>query len=895
MDVKIISWNSHSLRNKYTELTELIDRLSIDVVLICESWLTCDDKFDIPGFTSYRSDRFRGGVAIFIRSSIPHFGFTKTNFDFAESCTVSIFVDNIAVKLSSIYCSPSATRIQSKAFFQKVLSQTGSHIIAGDFNCKHNEWNNPVNDRKGSDLLNLLNDSNFRIFKPDQPTLYPYKGDPSIVDFMVAKSFNSLSQVTVLNELSSDHLPLLFAITGSTPRHISDSVNLSKVNWPKFIKLVDSDCQQLLSTNLISEDSVDSMVNSISTSILNALKCTTPRKKEFLLRYKYSHTVNLLIKTRNSYRNLYKRSRDVAFKSSMNVLNRMIRQQVMIEKKAAFEDKLKSLTFRDNSLFKFAKSLKRKNHSFPPITDISGTYFSDKDKADAIARSFQTSFSAVNNSRSKYDKIVTNSIQSIPSLSQGEAELIQEEEIKFVLQSLNPHKAPGHDKIPNCALKALSNSPHFVLMCSNIFNSCLRLSYFPKNWKIAKITPIPKVKSKICTADDFRPISLLSCLGKCFEKIILKRLNEFESENNIFIRQQCGFRSQLSTVHQILRISEKISFGFNENKSTGMALLDLRKAFDSVWHDGLLHKLINNNYPTYLIKILQSYLQQRSAYVTCQSAHSFIFDVLSGVPQGSLIAPHLFNLFLNDIPIPTKGDLCLYADDTAYFVQYPWKNLKSIKSDLIKTVGNLQTYFHDWKIKLNKAKTEFIIFSKSTKMLQNLINDPVIFNGQTFNWKDTVKYLGVILDRKLTFKQHVEHAVNKASAASFSSLYCILNRKSCASIDCKLRIYKSHIRPILTYACPVFANAAHCHLNKLQLFENKLLRMIQNIHWNDFKSTEVIHDSANIPLISKFMSRLTANFYSKVVHLQNNLFSNLGQYNQDSLSFRVKHKLPKPM
>jgi hypothetical protein len=326
-----------------------------------------------------------------------------------------------------------------------------------------------------------------------------------------------------------------------------------------------------------------------------------------------------------------------------------------------------------------------------------------------------------------------------------------------------------------------------------------------------------------------------------------------------------------------------------------MVLLDLRKAFDSVWHDGLLHKLIQFKYPTYLIKLIQSYLSDRTAYVSCLSAHSYVFDVTSGVPQGSLIAPHLFNLFLNDIPIPRKGQLSLYADDTAYFFQSNWKNLKAIKSELSKAVTNLQSYFHDWKIKLNETKTEFIVFSKSSKMIEKLKRDSICFNSHTFTWSESVKYLGIVLDKKLCFKQHIDYSIKNASAASFSSLYCLLSRNSTASIDSKLRIYKSCIRPILTYGCPIFANAAACHLKKLQLFQSKILRMIHDIHWHDFKSVKVIHELSNMPLLANFISRLTSNFYTKVVHHSNDLLSSLGQYDYDNLSFRAKHKLPKPV
>ena len=324
-----------------------------------------------------------------------------------------------------------------------------------------------------------------------------------------------------------------------------------------------------------------------------------------------------------------------------------------------------------------------------------------------------------------------------------------------------------------------------------------------------------------------------------------------------------------------------------------MVLLDLRKAFDSVWHDGLIHKLIQNKYPMYLVKLIQSYLSGRTAFVSMLSAHSSHFDVLSGVPQGSLIAPHLFNLFINDIPLPGKGDLSLFADDTAFYVQVPWKNLKSAKKVLNEALISLQNFFNDWKIFLNEGKTEFIMYSKSTKMLQRTRADTISFNNKSFTWKPCVKYLGINLDSKLLFKDHIEYSIKKASSVCFSSLYCLLNRKSAVPVDSKLRIYKSCIRPILTYACPVFSNTANCHMNKLQLFQNKVLSMILNVNWSDFVSTCELHDSTNVPIILDFIYRLTDNFYTKVTHHPNNLLSSLGQYDKDSLSFRVKHKLPK--
>ena len=131
-------------------------------------------------------------------------------------------------------------------------------------------------------------------------------------------------------------------------------------------------------------------------------------------------------------------------------------------------------------------------------------------------------------------------------------------------------------------------------------------------------------------------------------------------------------------------------------------------------------------------------------------------------------------------------------------------------------------------------------------MIKATKNDIINFDNHTYNWSPVVRYLGIHLDSKLLFKYHIEKSINKAQGICFSSLYCLLNRKSPVSLDSKLRIYKACIRPILTYGCPVFANTAKCHMNKLQLFQNKLLGMILNFKWSDFKSVEEIHALSKI-------------------------------------------------
>ena len=173
-----------------------------------------------------------------------------------------------------------------------------------------------------------------------------------------------------------------------------------------------------------------------------------------------------------------------------------------------------------------------------------------------------------------------------------QCESINNKDTIEIISSLKTKKASGADNISNYVLKNLPKTA--ISLLTKIFSACFKISYFPDAWKIAKIIAIPKPGKDGAIPTNYRPISLISNIGKILEKLILDRLNSFEESHKIFIPQQFGFRSGHSTVQQILRITEFASFNFNRNRSTGLALLDLEKAFDSVWHDGLIFKLIQN-------------------------------------------------------------------------------------------------------------------------------------------------------------------------------------------------------------------------------------------------------------------------------------------------------------
>lgn len=896
MQIKTIAWNAFSLFHKKAELSRLIDERKLKLILISETWLTNQSNVSFPDFVCYRVDRFHGGVCIFIHKSIPHSFFKQIALDYAEAVFVKIHSDNGDLTVSSIYCSPAATRIQSQLFFTKVLSVPGPSVHAGDFNAKHPAWNNLNYTLNGVDLFNLCNLKHFKIHPPDRPTLIPGNiGKPSAVDFVISKSVPGVSSVKVLNKLSSDHCPIEFFIPfdRSALKDIR-ILNYKKADWKLFRSELNTAAVNLetnfptLDSRLVIDKSIERLVENVHAAVERAI----PKKMPSKFKYPSSSALQALTKARNHYRNQFLATGNTFFKSAKNQLNRLIKCETTKLNQKSFDDKLANLNTKDQSLYQLAKCLKSKQSCSPPLVDPDDKTLSHSnlDKANAFAKAFLNCHKTSLNMLSTNEKKVKKSIKKLSreKVVSPQREFFKADQLKDVIKSIKAKKAPGPDKISNSTIKAFPDP--LLKFIVRLFNSCLKIAYFPTQWKKGKIIAIPKAGKDQSVATNFRPISLLSTIGKLFEKLILEKLTNFEDIKKIFIPQQCGFRNKHSTIHQVLRITEKATINFSKHKSTGLVLLDIEKAFDSVWHDALIHKLLVLKFPLFLVKIIQSYLADRIAFVDVQGNASQCFAIPAGVPQGSLLAPFLFNIFINDIKTPKNSELAIYADDTGIMCEATWKNAKSIKRNLEAAFNKVQKFFSSWKIKINSSKTELIVFSKSRVMKDKLKHFRPEINGATLDWSDVVTYLGVDLDSSLTMRAHIDRTISKANGV-IKSLFCIFKRNSAASLHTKLTIYKAYIRPILTYAGTLIDNSAKTHFSRLQVMENKCLRMALSKPYGTRNSS--LHEQAKLPTIKEFINNNTKNFYKKVEGLENPLLNPLGSYIQNPLPFRLLHKLPR--
>ena len=356
--------------------------------------------------------------------------------------------------------------------------------------------------------------------------------------------------------------------------------------------------------------------------------------------------------------------------------------------------------------------------------------------------------------------------------------------------------ATGPDKVAYPMLKHLPRSGLDFLL--HIFHLSWSLRSFLSIWKTSSIIPINKIETPLDSPASFRPISLTSCVSKLFERIILSRLLFFLESNSIFSPRQAGFRPGRSILDQILFLSQSISDGFNKPRPgsrTILSIIDFSKAFESVWHPALFHKLISAGLPPYFSRWTQSFLSDRRACVVYQNYKSRSFRVRQGVPQRSV----LFSLFINDLPasLPSSVTCSLYADDLTI-----WSSSPSVPTAVEATQGalfRLERWSEYWCHHLNPSKCEasfFLVDPHQVNLEPNLL-----LLGSRLRFNPAPTFLGVTFYRTLSFSKNVS-SLKAKFFQRLKALRCISVSSWDPSKESLSLLYKSFLRPLLTYASP---------------------------------------------------------------------------------------------
>ena len=344
--------------------------------------------------------------------------------------------------------------------------------------------------------------------------------------------------------------------------------------------------------------------------------------------------------------------------------------------------------------------------------------------------------------------------------------------------------------------------------------------------KIAKVTPIHKKASKFNYLN-YRPMSLLSVISKIFEKLIYSRTYSFLIDNDLIYKKQFGFRTHHSTNHALISITERIRELVDSGQYVCGIFVDLEKAFDTVNHDILCEKLNYYGLRGNVNKLFKSYLSNRSQYVSIEGFDSEIKNVNCGVPQGSCLGPLLFLIYINDFRLSLdKCESGHFADDT--FILYSNNDLKTIETVVNHELNLVSKWLRLNKLSLNSDKTELIFFHSKQHTL-NYDEISIKLNGKKLTPVDYVKYLGVYLDKFLSWNFHILQLSKKLSRANG-----ILSKlRHNAPIETCLQVYYSIFYSHLSYSCNIWGLTSEENIKKIEVLPRKCLRIMT---FSDFNS-----------------------------------------------------------
>mgnify|MGYP006314208429 FL=1 len=870
-NLNVIYWNANGIQRQIHEFFDLLTENFIHVACVNETHLkTHQNLHSHPDFIVYRldrTDRPKGGVAIFIQKSIKHKLLPHPDTNLFECIGLEVLTENGSpIHIYSAYMPGGSQHASINDHYQndvkKLISSNVSYFICGDFNSRHTFWNCNRANAAGNILYDYYNRRNFLIDFPPTPTRYPdgTHGTPSTIDLVLTNGKHQTSELECMNALNSDHEAVKFtvyldkALVNNPERLALDYMN---ADWDRYRALIHFNIlpSSLNLENIREEKDIDEHIEKFTKLIQHARDKAVPIT--FHDRYKLNIPDDLKekIRIKNRMRRCWHRTRDPTDKTILNQMERHIRIAINQIRNENWNVKLRDIKPSNNSVWKTARMIKNRNQKIPALKKDGKIFVTSQEKAEIISDEFfKNHQNPLADDDPEFKNEVENKVEDFfNNINQNFAceDLPEEEEVIGIIKKLKNPKAPGEDKINNVLLKKLPmRGINYLLF---IMIACMKFSYFPEKWKQAKVIPIAKPGKDHSDPSSHRPISLLCSLSKILERLLLNRINKFLTEHEILPPEQHGFRTKFSTTHQLHNLISKGKRKLREKASTGIIMLDVEKAFDRVWHEGLLSKMIDLNFPGYIIKMVKRFIKDRKFYVEIFGKKSKIHGIPFGVPQGAVLSPTLYNIYTFDIPKFIRTSLALFADDTAFYSSSPsaWIIAKNLRDH----AKNISSYMRKWKININKKKTQALFITNRRK--NQLPKTTIKVFGEDVKWQTESKYLGMVLEKKLTFKKHIDYVIGKANVG-IRTLYPLISRKSQLNIKNKLLIYKLAIRPIFTYACPAFIKISKNHIKRLQILQNKTLKMIMDRP--RYERTSDLHLETQVPMVSDYLGKLTDKF-----------------------------------
>lgn len=839
--------NIHSLPNKLDSLKILLMRLEhIDIhihfILLCETFLNNANVSgcNLPGYNilyKNRNSSKQGGVALYIDNRFPCKELSNIGV-YVDGEFETIFAEvsdnNTKIVIGEIYRVPNTNENISILRFQETLDNINSItkvdeiIIGTDQNFDYVKLDNHTNT---SILFNIFVSAGLvpTITKPTRIT----HTSATLIDNIYIKLKNSQIFSAIITYDISDHLPV---ITGLCKCPLKTDKKPLVIKSRKFddqkINIINNEMMQI-NWDILNQLSVNDSYNVFINKMYEVLDKFAPEKNIKIPHkriIKEDWMTTGLIKSCITRDKLYKKSLGksqthpsyLRFKLYRNTLKKLLRtakQTFYFQQLNDYKNNVR-MTWRTlNQL------IGRKNDK----SDISDLFIiNNKPTTDqhVIAKEFCSFFTKIGQDYAENIKKATKSPLDYLGNTRNKESLFlgptDKYEINKMILSLKSKVSVSHDGISTKFLKQLHSSVSLPL--SIIINKSLAEGIVPDQLKIAKVVPIFKSDNKQLL-NNYRPISLLPSVSKIMEKVVHNRLYSFLMKCGTFYPKQYGFRAKHSTSHAVTDFVSDVLNGF-ENKQYTLALfLDLSKAFDTIDHTILLKKLYFYGIRGLALKWFESYLSNREQYVQYKDVKSSKENIIYGVPQGSVLGPLLFIIYTNDLPNEIKrANTILFADDTTVYITS--NNIGNMFNIMNEQLSILSDWFKANKLSLNINKTMYMLLSYQRN--GPVYTDKIVIDGQNIKHVDKTKFLGVYIDHKLEWHEHINMCQGKLR----SGLYALNAAKRYLSTTNLRMLYFSLIHPHLTYCNIIWGLARKKHTNKLLVLQKKAIRVVAKAGYN---------------------------------------------------------------
>jgi len=840
---KIWYTNADSLHNKIAELNLLInstqDEPDIIAVTEVKSKHSCGmnkSEFALPQYKMFTNDfeNDNRGIVIYIKSYLICDVITLNDL-FSEYLFIKINCDNAHNNLiiGCVYRSPGSS-VTNDEYLCELLTNifsvhnNSSVIVMGDFNYPSIDWDHWIstdNSRSANMFLDTLKD-NFVIQNVTKATRARNNDTPHLLDLVLTNN-DLVRNVTHMSPLgNSDHNILDISCEWCYIRRSTNNskFNFNNGNYTHLSSSLNIDWDKCFEDSM---NDIDNMWNKFKSIVTQATEKFIPKTSNFDDWKKSSWSRPLSSELRSLIKQKHRAwNRYIETKEPTKLLRyKQLRNAVTRETKHIRNQEYYNISScckaNPKKFWKYVSNKTRITEDIGELIHVNDQGQSvlattDIDKAEILCTSFasvflqETEVEEINTANGTCPSNVMNAI------------VIDTETVLKKMSGINVNKSAGPDGIFPRVLYEAKDVLAYPLKL--LFDASLRLKKLPEDWRTANIVPVFKKGDKK-QALNYRPISLTSVVCKLIESIVRDHIMDYFITNHLFSTQQYGFLKGRNTMLQLIKIIDMWTDMLEEGGQIDVIYADLEKAFDKVPHNRLIQKLQSYNVNTEIIEWVRSFLSNRKLRVKVNNSFSNWMAVLSGIPQGSILGPLLFIIFINDLPdvCDLVWNIFLYADDAKLF-----RHIRSVvdNMDLQNDITKVQSWIDKWQLSLNINKCIMVSYGRQidNSYKYYLRNDDGDYCLQRL---DSFKDLGVTFDSNLSFKLHIAEKINKANRM----LGIIKRNFRGLQYDAFLMLYKAMVRSHLEYANSVW-NPYHVQeikaLEQVQMRATKILPSLKN-------------------------------------------------------------------